>query len=694
MKGEDVGSGFGGTNRPESIERPKCPARDTRGRCPGRSETKARDPGSCSEPHGARLRAGKGSAGILSRGFQSLHVVSEYGRRACTARGKQVDRQPGPGRWEGALLIKGELKRWPGSRARISGACPEGQVCIDARNYPTAGEEVSMSYNLLEEQWIPVLWRGGRPGRVSIREALTQAARIRQIAASSPMDNVALLRLLLAVLQWCKPTATQEELGQLRGEEVVGIPSDWLVKSLGPREKPKAAFDLLGSKKAFYQDEPAKSGPVAVTNLLHDFPSGSKIAHFRHTRDGRDGMCLPCCALGLVRWPSFASAGTAGAGQSMTASINGNTPTYSIAIGASLLATLLFTWPSVHAVNGDAALWDGSAEQSPLGFLKGMTWQSRRVLLAPPDAEGKRDLSPGRCCHCGEQTDRLVRSILFRPGWKRASRKPWSRDPHLLQITRKDSRSAKGEEKKIIPSWPSPNTPLEDHASVWRSVLEGLLQRSGGSKTGTTEFHTTLLGSSQALYKHVATHAAILPSMGPDVARRLLAELEWLRQATWVTTAARGRKWNDPPRGHRVVGAHCGRGAKGHAIRSGLCARSPLAESELEKAFGKLMRDMAAAGQADRDAAEQAVSTWRDEVNRILREHARQSVMATTSGSLFRRREATKRANEAVAEAIGPIAIQQGRSPYKPARADREKASRVSEEDGESRRTRKKGATR
>lgn len=48
-----------------------------------------------------------------------------------------------------------------------------------------------MRYNLLEEQWVPVLWTDGKAGRVGIVEALTQAGRIRQIAASNPMDRVA-----------------------------------------------------------------------------------------------------------------------------------------------------------------------------------------------------------------------------------------------------------------------------------------------------------------------------------------------------------------------------------------------------------------------------------------------------------------------------------------------------------------------
>ena len=64
-----------------------------------------------------------------------------------------------------------------------------------------------MCYNLLEEEWIPVLYRNGTFCRRGIRRALEDAGCIRQIAASNPMDRVAVLRFLLALLYWCKGNA-------------------------------------------------------------------------------------------------------------------------------------------------------------------------------------------------------------------------------------------------------------------------------------------------------------------------------------------------------------------------------------------------------------------------------------------------------------------------------------------------------
>jgi hypothetical protein len=193
---------------------------------------------------------------------------------------------------------------------------------------------------------------------------------------------------------------------------------------------------------------------------------------------------------------------------------------------------------------------------------------------------------------------------------------------------------------------------LEDHASVWRSVSEGLLQRSICTETGATEFHTTLLGSVQALYKHVAFHKAVLPALDPDIAQRLLDEMKWLRQVTWITTAARARQWREPPKGHRVVETLCPPGAKGHAVRSGLCALSPTAERDLEEGFGKLMRGLVAARETGGSVMAQVSADWRDEVRGILRRHVGRVVDATTSGSPLRRLEALRRTGKVVDEAV------------------------------------------
>jgi hypothetical protein len=201
-----------------------------------------------------------------------------------------------------------------------------------------------MSFNLLDERWIPILRTDGQAERVGIHEALINASNIRQIAASNPMDNVALLRLLLAVLQWCKPSPSDKERAGLARAN--GIPEGWLQERLGTAEMPKEEFNLLGPSNAVFQDETAWNETQRradkkkktkqkeaededfrpPTDLLQELPSGTNIAHFRHTRDHRDGVCPACCALGLVRLAAFATSGKHGKKQQKPAGLNGATP--------------------------------------------------------------------------------------------------------------------------------------------------------------------------------------------------------------------------------------------------------------------------------------------------------------------------------------------------------------------------------
>lgn len=120
-----------------------------------------------------------------------------------------------------------------------------------------------MSYNLLDEAWIPVLYRDGRWERVGIRKALEDAGRIREVAASNPMDNVALLRFLLAVLQWCKASLSDEDRKTLQTTK--GIPTHWLQGKLGTTSKPNPAFHLLGERPKGGEAVDASGEPLGVS---------------------------------------------------------------------------------------------------------------------------------------------------------------------------------------------------------------------------------------------------------------------------------------------------------------------------------------------------------------------------------------------------------------------------------------------
>jgi hypothetical protein len=294
-----------------------------------------------------------------------------------------------------------------------------------------------MNFNLLDEEFIPVIWSDGRVGRVGIRTALAKAARIRQIAASNPMDNVALLRFLLAVLYWCQgPPPSQDDKDRILADGQ--FPPDWFKKL----DQHKDCFNLLGAGKRFYQNPAYKNKePQHTTNyLIHEVPSGTNKWHFRHSTDMLDGLCPTCCAMGLIRLPVFATSAGKGMSPSTGKSpgLNSKPPLYVLPMGRTLAATLALSWTVTKCDLGTPE-WETPANKLPCGglvpLLAGLTWLPRSVWLANPEEP------ESACVSCGRR-DRLIRRCVFDgKGSMKSSNCTW-RDPHVVYQVAKDDKEA------------------------------------------------------------------------------------------------------------------------------------------------------------------------------------------------------------------------------------------------------------
>ncbi|MGD0226814.1 MAG: type I-E CRISPR-associated protein Cse1/CasA [Terriglobia bacterium] len=255
-----------------------------------------------------------------------------------------------------------------------------------------------MSYNLLEENWIPVLWKDGNSNRVGITEALRQAGRIRQVAASNPMDRLAILRFLLALLYWCKGNPPDDE------DSVSSFPSDWFRKL----DDNKDCFNLLGDGKRFYQCN-AKSGTegkLSANYLMQEVPTGTNSWHFRHSTDKEDGLCPACCAAGLLRLPLFATSG----GRGKPPGVNQKPPVYVVPVGGSLAETLRLSWRKVSDTDFGTPAWEEPDLSLPrhgnVPLLVGLTSLPRRVWLDNPQEPD------ANCISCGRKAP-LIRQCVF-----------------------------------------------------------------------------------------------------------------------------------------------------------------------------------------------------------------------------------------------------------------------------------------
>ena len=279
------------------------------------------------------------------------------------------------------------------------------------------------NYNLLVEEWIPVLMTDGKYRRVGIREALAQAGRIRQLASSNPMDRVAVLRFLLALLYWCRGNPPDE------GSAIPGdsFPSDWFTKL----DDHADCFNLLGEGKRFYQNRAAQRNRAA-TDLIQEIPTGNNFWHFRHSIDKQDGLCPACCAMGLLRLPLFSVSGL----PDLKSGINGPPPVYVVPWGMSLLETLTANW-SPSRLLGEPAWTQPDIRPTPgqdVPLLIGLTLLSRRVWLHDPK-------SSGTCVGCGAVSTALVQTCMFQSSGEQKNDR-WN-DPHVVYSSTTPRRASK-----------------------------------------------------------------------------------------------------------------------------------------------------------------------------------------------------------------------------------------------------------
>ena len=285
-----------------------------------------------------------------------------------------------------------------------------------------------MSYNLLKKKWIPVLYRNGQFDRVGIIKALQEAHQIRQIAASNPMDRFAITRFLLAILYWCKGNPSD-----IFAMNIHAFPAEWFSK-LEEKEN-LDCFNLLGNEKRFYQDANAKrSRPT--TDLYQEIPTGNNFWHFRHTTDLQEGLCAPCCAIGLLRLPLFMTFG-GNTKPYLYPGINGVPPIYVLTMGNSLFEILHKNWIP-HAVPFGEPSWIdlnfNTNDNTEIPLLKGLTMLARRVWLAETE-------SHQTCYNCGVKSDTIIRGCEFQSPGKQETAL-W-RDPHALFLDITSQKSIK-----------------------------------------------------------------------------------------------------------------------------------------------------------------------------------------------------------------------------------------------------------
>ncbi|MGB3541724.1 type I-E CRISPR-associated protein Cse1/CasA, partial [Rubrivirga sp.] len=259
-----------------------------------------------------------------------------------------------------------------------------------------------MAYDLLSEPWIPVLDAGTdldtapdapvRRRLVGLREAIARAHEIREVAGDTPLETIALNRLLLALFldvhdlsadggPWC----ALWDAGRTDAD-ALGAYLDTHCDR----------FDLLHPERPFYQTaQPLARDATTLSQLRHAESAGNNGTLFGHEMDDQDRrLSLAEAARSVVAYQAFGLGGLAG-----SAATGGRLPAFRHAPlvsgavfwirGRSLFQALLLNAPPTDDVwigaGNDEPAWGRdrptSRSRPPEGLLDLLTWQARHVTL-------------------------------------------------------------------------------------------------------------------------------------------------------------------------------------------------------------------------------------------------------------------------------------------------------------------------
>ncbi|MGJ3509021.1 type I-E CRISPR-associated protein Cse1/CasA [Enemella sp. A6] len=252
-----------------------------------------------------------------------------------------------------------------------------------------------MSFNLLNEPWVPVIMTDGTTTDLSLIECFERAGEVRRISGDLPTQSFAILRVLLAICHDAIGFHDLDEVADLIDE---GLPVDRVVEYLTALE---GRFDLFDPKRPFFQVatlRTAKDEASPLNKLISDVPNGHP---FMTTRGGEALDCITAAeaARWLIHAQAFDPSGirSAAVGDPETSGGRGYPigPSWVGQIGGivlhghTLAETLTYNICPTPNDPKNRPVWAQEKphterrqmEPAPAGPVELLVWQSRRIRL-------------------------------------------------------------------------------------------------------------------------------------------------------------------------------------------------------------------------------------------------------------------------------------------------------------------------
>ena len=252
-----------------------------------------------------------------------------------------------------------------------------------------------MSFDLLTEQWIPVLSLDGTTSEIGLLELYKNAHKYSEINLPNAMDEYALYRFLILFLEAAYRPSSSEDLLDILNE--VSISTEVLSKYVELCKSEGVSFDIFDEKRPFLQSTPDPKYDTdkqikSVASLDYSRSSGNNHVHFDHTMECDAVMTAKQAARALITLQVFCTAGLQG-----PSNVNGVPPLFWMIRGNNLLKTLILSMEiPTQSDDKSLELWRDTQTIVPdkkitkTSFWLGCLFPARRVRLIPESGVVKK----------------------------------------------------------------------------------------------------------------------------------------------------------------------------------------------------------------------------------------------------------------------------------------------------------------
>ena len=276
-------------------------------------------------------------------------------------------------------------------------------------------------FSLLDEPWVQVIYKDGRPAEIPLRQVFSDAANIKELSGDIPQQKFPLIRLFLAILYraYCVINTDADQMREL-WKEIFFSSRHFSSEIMGRYfDKWEDRFYLIGERPFFQVPdlEYASQKPYSpVSEIIADVPKPDKFLFSMRSMDAVDSLSFAEASRWLMFMQAYDIAGIktpvqgnthvsggkvhAPKGMLQTGWLGGIGGLY--AEGRNLFETLMFNWVlydmkydseryRLFGNQQDIPVWEkdeippfDSDDQSTFaGPVQVLTWQSRRIRLVP-----------------------------------------------------------------------------------------------------------------------------------------------------------------------------------------------------------------------------------------------------------------------------------------------------------------------